>query len=1169
MFHLIGELEGAKASGKIQSKDGKLLVKYVGTPAREVYVGYKDSEIVAGIQVKRSIIKELNNFESEVVIGFGEVDKILSLTGVSDTPDLNWDINDYVADKKPKGSTNKLKDKEYEAIETDAQYSKIIDVENLESIEQYVYRTKPLSVLSKEKNIDLSWVKEKDYKVLRTREEITNYLAELDAYDTNKKGNLPVAFDTETTGLECNRTKTDDLVGICMSMKLNTGVYFPLRQIGSPNIDMPIDEFLDLLKPYCDVDGAKAKKLVAHNGKFDKKVMMMYDWNLNIHFDTLALLALLDITKAGKALSLKGACTNLLGIDLLELTEVFDYPSLLEIKAVKNAIAKGATCDAITKRKLEGIFEAKDRKNELFDFRYVPEDFYEIYCPADGDLPLQLLTVLMPEWEKEGGKLDLTYNTEIALIDALAEQEYYGVPVVVDNFLEANAKGLARMEELEKAIFDLAGFEFKIGGTSTAVAVHDKCGVPHHPRYRTKSGGRSTDKHALKYYAEFRNADGSPRYPIVSMIQEYNKQKTLTGSFYGKIPKLSRGGFIFPSYSPLKVATGRLACAKPNIQQTEPASRKFMIPENDSKYFMICDYSQVEYRLMSGLAGEKGVVDFFTHNPEADYHVMAYSNMHQVPYASVTSSQRKLGKVLNFGTTYGLQDKALGLALYGDDNAPAQKKANAVRIQYFDGVPKIRDYFEKQRDIAQETTYATTAFGRRRKILEFVEAKTLPEGNSRRRMLIAKGRRTSGNMPVQGLAADIQKLALVRVQRNWRKNGYTPEQARLVLNVHDEICMQLDKSIHPDEAIRIMREAMEIDLSNLGIPPLYVGGNVGYSWYDGKADDLEAPVELMDRMVANAKAYKERGEVLQGVEDPKKYWKDAITEFNLEVLESEAKIGYEYPADSGEFLEIKTLDDAYQNIRIAKYATHHENKANYILGQVLVRGKEFVWANLEDLKVNQVYPLSVINRANTKYDNFEDAKHSVNLRNFSEFYEGFGGIILNHAIHSEVDIVNVDFNRKEAIVTSADGSTINYTAEEASEYNLVTKRKTGASGEELREDTVTLNNMIDSLVKVDEERNTIKVSGDTLSIKGLELLEYMYLPFDSYSEIKKEDSNEKVYGMYLDFRGLESKFEQGIIVVEGFKPFIRELFARELTGEKVDSLKDDIDSFIENNFDFK
>ena len=111
--------------------------------------------------------------------------------------------------------------------------------------------------------------------------------------------------------------------------------------------------------------------------------------------------------------------------------------------------------------------------------------------------------------------------------------------------------------------------------------------------------------------------------------------------------------------------------------------------------------------------------------------------------------------------------------------------------------------------------------------------------------------------------------------------------------------------------------------------------------------------------------------------------------------------------------------------------------------------------------------------------------------------------------------------------------------------------------------------MIDSLVKVDEERNTIKVSGDTLSIKGLELLEYMYLPFDSYSEIKKEDSNEKVYGMYLDFRGLESKFEQGIIVVEGFKPFIRELFARELTGEKVDSLKDDIDSFIENNFDFK
>src|SRR5699024_5215405 len=225
---------------------------------------------------------------------------------------------------------------------------------------------------------------------------------------------------------------------------------------------------------------------------------------------------------------------------------------------------------------------------------------------------------------------------------------------------------------------------------------------------------------------------------------------------------------------------------------------------------------------------------------EADYHIMAYSNMMKKPYEDVTSEERSTGKVLNFGTSYGLEDASLAMNLYGDDSRFSQKKAAQARKDYFDGVPYIRDYFKEKQDESERKGYSKTMFGRKRQILEF-------SGNGRvseyRR---ASGRRKGGNHTVQGTAADILKMAMARLREFFRREGYYEDMVRLVMNIHDEVVIQVHKSINSYYAVKIVREAMEIDFSKYGFPPLYIGAIVGYSWFDGQLDDdLEAPVYLL------------------------------------------------------------------------------------------------------------------------------------------------------------------------------------------------------------------------------------------------------------------------------------------------------------------------------------
>lgn len=1187
MFYLIGGDLGTdkKASGIIYNVSKTKYIKYVATPARESYVGYEEgnSEPFGAITIRSTLIKELDTY-TESVKGAGDYKSILEATGTVNNTQTEWLVENFVKDARPKGSTFNVKGFEYEPIDVASSYSNIDITElanKISSVTEAIYKVRPIKDVLTESGMVLDWLKTKDYKIIYTREELMEFVDGLKDYDDSE---MPVGFDTETSGLLINRHKLDILVGICMSYVDHAGVYIPLQHSTMNNINMPMEEVLEILKPYIDSRSKDKKAMLTHNGKFDWGVMKMYDIELNIVHDTLTKQAVLNIGKTGTLMKLKKIAEDILGYDVLELEDLYEYPSSAEFKALQNAVQKGLQCDPITKRKLLAVENATptEIKKNMFDFRFASEEFVEIYGPADADFPRLIFKHMQDEWnrenEQENGKLEFIYNIEIAMIPVLGEQEFYGVKVIKEEFENLHRTALQDMEELKSKIFAETGQEFKIGGKDTAHMVYDVCKVPYNPRYKTKSGERSVDKHALEYYSQFTTPEGEPMYPITDYLQKYNKKKTLVSSFYSKLPKLVINDFIFPQYNNIRAETGRLTCSNPNIQQTEPSSRSYMVAEDDY-YFMICDYSQVEYRLMNGLAGEQKVIDFFANDSEADYHIMAYSNMHGIPYAKVTSKQRKEGKKLNFGTSYGLQDKALALALFGDDDEGAQIKAHAAREKYFAGVPKVLEYFEKQRDIAQETCYARTKFGRRRFIPQFAEAK---EATGRRKdMLIGKGRRVAGNMPVQGLAADIMKMAMIRIRANFRKYGYYEDMARMVLNVHDEVCVQVHESIHPNLVIKIMREAMEIDFSKWGLPPLYVGGNVGYNWKDGKADDLEAPVALMDRFMEDAKEHLTNNIPFEQLEDPREYWREEIIKYNLEVLDTQSKIGYVDPddPDGKRILPIHNMDDALKSVRIAKYATHDAyvvngvSRGNFILGMVMLKGHDFVWNNLRNLLENgDVFAINLLNKAPSKFTDFEEAKTSLALRTAGEWFDGiggYGGELLNHAITHTIKSVDFETsgkgkNKKTICKITNSDDTVTIIEKPTHSLKPVAKK---LEGKELEEEQKSLKEEVDSMFKFDNNLGVLEINADKIEAKTLSAILDLMIETRQLNTMLK-DRNTPTYSVQFSLTNVkDNHVVSSKKLIADFIPVVKELIYGDLIGEsKVAQLDEKVSRIAMKNF---
>ncbi|WP_460271537.1 DNA polymerase [Bacillus sp. NEAU-Y102] len=1109
-----GEKPKKKVSGSVDLGDG-YVARYVATSAREHVMGYKDGELIASIYMSASFIKELD-VEMDKIQVAGDYERFLPVVGVGvkeedEIPHIEWD-------NTAKGNSNKVKGMEYEDyVDTSSQKNAIKS-----GIEDYLYTNVPLRVLQEEN--DLSWAERKNYRILIEDDEILEWIEGL------KTTNEIVGFDTETSGLLTNRTKRDVLVGICMSYEDNTGVYFPLRHERYENVKMGEKRLLHLLRPYCDKNYKTAKKLVTHNGQFDWRVMKMFGWRLNIVYDTLIRQAIKEIASASRLRKLKDIARAVLHVDVVELEDMYEKRTKTDLKLIYDAIQSGASVNDITRFKFRHPVE---KQNDVLDFRYASREFSELYGPADADFPRLIHQIMDKDWDES---LDFIYRLEVALIPALGEQEYYGVKVDKEGIEGLYEDTKRKVMELETEIYQVAGRKFKISSPQQKVDVlFNDMKIPVKPRYKTKKGGISTDKNTMDDIAQYKNNDGSAKYPIVPLLQEYSKLSTLISNFYSKLPKLVIDGYLFPNYNSTRAETGRLTCSNPNVQQTEPQTRKYMIPETDEYYFLICDFSQVEYRLMAGLSGETKVVNFFRSNPEADYHIMAYANMMNKAYEDVTSKERKVGKVLNFGTSYGLEDANLALKLYGDDTPYHQKMAREARKRYFDGVPNLRDYFEDVRDRAEVTGYTETLFKRRRNIPEFQTFGKIPEYKR------GSGRRKAGNMPVQGTAADIMKMAMYRIYMFFKKYGFNEEKVRMVLNVHDEVCVQVHKSINPWLATAIMREAMEIDFSAKGIPPLYVGANVGYCWKDGKVDELEAPVILMDEKCAWAMEKFKAGEELPVYDDPRTFWENQINEFAVRVI-----------AEEIEKDGVKNLKEAHKNGRIIKYSHHFGDAAEAMIVEVLKRGKDAVYADLKNVvEFNSILAKKLLKacmkRINEKgHETKEQALKDSGLENALKYFGMFAGNVVEWLMETEGDVDAVLGNVRHAFANKKQVKPVGFTT--------VNKKK--KKGEEVEEDFVSVEDKMKKMLRYSKKNNMFTLRMEKNDYELFSLLDSMLVPAVNKHLFKE---NTKFTNFTLVYDDGTEYFRSGELWVGNFLPILKDMILAHLTDGNYLGFRDRID----------
>ena len=364
------------------------------------------------------------------------------------------------------------------------------------------------------------------------------------------------------------------------------------------------------------------------------------------------------------------------------------------------------------------------------------------------------------------------------------------------------------ISSLEEQVYQLAGEKFNINSPKQLSSVlFEKLSLP--VIKKTKSG-YSTDAEVLEKLR--------PYHPIINAILEYRQLAKLHSTYtVGLLKVAGEDGRVHTCFTQTVTATGRLSSIEPNLQnipvRTELGRelRRFFITD-EGKVLIDADYSQIELRLLAHVSEDEAMIEAF--HSGVDIHTVTASQVFGVPVEHVTSEERKKAKAVNFGIVYGIS--AFSLA---DDIKVSRKEADEYIKGYFATYPGIKSYLERTVALAKEQGFVTTMFGRKRAI---------PELTSGKGMLKKFGERVAMNSPIQGSAADIIKIAMVRVDRALKSEGLN---ARLILQVHDELIVEADRADAP-RAAEILKREME-NAAVLRVP-LTVELNIGESWYECK-----------------------------------------------------------------------------------------------------------------------------------------------------------------------------------------------------------------------------------------------------------------------------------------------------------------------------------------------
>lgn len=530
-----------------------------------------------------------------------------------------------------------------------------------------------------------------------------------------------------------------ELVGLSFSVKENEAFYVPV-----PADQDEARKIVDLLRPV--YENEKILK-VGQNLKYDYEVLMKYGVRLaGKMFDTM--LAHYVIQP--------------------ELRHNMDY--LAEIYLNYKTIH----IDELIGPK------GKNQKN-MRDLR--PQDVYE-YAAEDADVTLKLKNKLEGELKKYGAE-ELFYNIEMPLMPVLAEMEMNGVTIDTQSLADTSDVLTKRMEEVEKEIYELAGAPFNIASPrQVGEVLFDKLQIVEKAK-KTKTGQYVTNEEVLQSL--------KGKHKIVEAILEHRGLKKLLGTYIDALPKLinARTGHIHTSFNQATTATGRLSSSDPNLQNIPVRGeegkeiRKAFIPEPGCLFFS-ADYSQIELRVMAHLSGDENMIEAFREGH--DIHAATAAKIYKEEMENVTRDQRTKAKRANFGIIYGIT--VFGLA---ERLEISRDEAKMLIEGYFETFPKVKEYMEKAKEQARNQGYVETQFHRRRYLADINSANATVRGFAERNAI---------NAPIQGTAADIIKVAMIRIYNRFRAEGI---RSKMILQVHDE----LNFSVYPEEKEKVEQIVLE------------------------------------------------------------------------------------------------------------------------------------------------------------------------------------------------------------------------------------------------------------------------------------------------------------------------------------------------------------------------
>ena len=530
-----------------------------------------------------------------------------------------------------------------------------------------------------------------------------------------------------------------ELVGLSFSVKENEAFYVPV-----PSDQDEARKIVDLFRPV--YENEKILK-VGQNLKYDYEVLMNYGVRLaGKMFDTMLAHYVIEP----------------------ELRHNMDYLAEVYLKY------KTIHIDELIGPKGKNQKSMRDLK---------PIEVYE-YAAEDADVTLKLKNKLEPIL-KEKAVEDLFYNIEMPLIPVLAEMEMNGVTIDTQSLAETSNVLTKRMEEVEKEIYELAGAPFNIASPrQVGEVLFDKLKIVEKAK-KTKTGQYVTNEEVLQSL--------KGKHKIVEAILEHRGLKKLLGTYIDALPKLinARTGHIHTSFNQATTATGRLSSSDPNLQNIPVRGeegkeiRKAFIPEPGCLFFS-ADYSQIELRVMAHLSGDENMIEAFREGH--DIHAATAAKIYKEEMENVTRDQRTKAKRANFGIIYGIT--VFGLA---ERLEISRDEAKMLIEGYFETFPKVKEYMEKAKEQARNQGYVETQFHRRRYLSDINSANATVRGFAERNAI---------NAPIQGTAADIIKVAMIRIYNRFRTEGI---RSKMILQVHDE----LNFSVYPEEKEKVERIVLE------------------------------------------------------------------------------------------------------------------------------------------------------------------------------------------------------------------------------------------------------------------------------------------------------------------------------------------------------------------------